>query len=109
MRSKLSKYFEGISATETLANFMSKNCSSPSCAFLIKWTKVTKGNLEYQGPLLGTFEILKHNFLKTKLDYIIKKFSELHGMLTSVGILRLSNIQFSSVQSLSHVRLFATP
>ena len=81
MRSKLSKYFEGISTTETLANFMSKNCSSSSCAFLIKWTNLTKGNLEYQWPLLGAFEILKHNFLKTKLDYIIKKFPELYGMV----------------------------
>ena len=69
MRSKLSKYFEGTHPIGTLADFMLKNLGPFSCAFLTKWIDLTKGNLEYQWPLWGTFEIPTFNFLKTELGY----------------------------------------
>lgn len=72
MGCQLSEYLEGASPhphpTGTLADFVFKNCVPASCAFLTKCTNLTKGNLQYQWSLWETFEILKHNFLKTKLD-----------------------------------------
>ena len=69
MGSQLSKYFESGSHTGTLATFILKSLGPFPCTFLTKWTKLTKGNLEYQQPLWGTFEIPKLNFLETRLDY----------------------------------------
>lgn len=48
---------------------MFKGRGHSSCAYLSKWTYLTKSNLEYQWLLLqGTFEISQTFFLKTKLD-----------------------------------------
>ena len=91
MRSQLSKHFEGA-PTGTLANFVFKNCGPSSCIFLPKRTHLIKGNLQYQWPLWGTFEIPKLNFFKPNWITIALKFPELNGMPISIGILSLPNI-----------------
>ena len=64
MGSQLFKFFKG---THNTAYFTFKNHCPSSCAFITKWTNVTKTNLEYQWSLWGTFEIPKLNFLKTEV------------------------------------------
>lgn len=61
----LSKYFDGALSYKGLFDFIIKNCSPSSCAFLNKWADVTEANLEYQWSLWGTFEIPKFNICKT--------------------------------------------
>ena len=43
---------------------MFENHGPSACAILTKWAYLTKGSLEYQWTLWGTFEIPKHTFLK---------------------------------------------
>ena len=42
---------------------------------LTKWAVLAKGNLEYQWPLWGVFEILKLNFFKARFNYSSSKIS----------------------------------
>ena len=100
------KYFEAtpLLLTGISADFMFKKQGPSSCAFLTKWTNLTKGNLEHQWPLWGTSEFPKLNFLKTELDYNSSKISELSGVLILIGILRLPSVNRSLKLTLCKVR-----
>ena len=63
IRPQLSKYFVGTLPSGIWADFMFKNHSLSSYMFPTKWINLTKGNLEYQWPLRGTFKIPKLTFL----------------------------------------------
>ena len=65
MESQLTNYFEGVLPKGTSIYFMFKSHSASSCTFLIKWTTLTKSNLEHQRPLRETFELPKLTFFKS--------------------------------------------
>lgn len=52
----------------TLAHSVFKNYGPPSLAFLMKWTDLTKDNLELQWPLWRSFNLPKFVSLRTKLE-----------------------------------------
>lgn len=86
MGSQLCKYNEDSPGTWTPAYFMFKNFNPFLCAFLTKWTNLTKSSLNYHYR-----ELLKSLSLTSlKLNWIIiaQKFPELSGML----ILSLVNV-----------------
>ena len=53
---------------------------------------LTKGNLEYQWQLWGTFETPKLSLLKIDLDQYSSEISELNKMTISIGNFRLPNV-----------------
>lgn len=68
MGSQSSKHFKDGPPSSAPASFILKNTGPSSCAFLTKWTHLTKYNLELQWPLWGTFNFPKFVFLRTKLE-----------------------------------------
>ena len=90
MGSQLCKYNEGSPGTWSPAYLMFKNFNPFLCAFLTKWTNLTKGSLEYHYR-----ELLKSlSLVSLKLNWIIiaQKFPELSGMLISNSNLRFFNL-----------------
>ena len=45
-----------------------ENCGPSSCAFLAEWTNPNQRQVRISIAIMGSFEISKLNFLKTKLD-----------------------------------------
>ena len=62
---------------------------------LIKWTKLTKGYLEYQWPLWRNFEFPKVISLKPNWTKTAQTFSKLSEMLILTDILKLPNVTSS--------------
>lgn len=102
MVSQLSKYFQGTSPTETLANFMFKNCGASSCTFLTKWTGLTNSNFSgHYGELLKSPNLL---LLKPNWTTIALKLAKLNGLHISIGIPRLWNVTTNSKLPLCKIK-----